>query len=229
MRGPASPAGPKLTVLAIGAHPDDPETACGGTLARYAEGGHAVHVLYVTKGELGIEGKSRDETGAIRGREAEEACRALGATPHFFGRQSGSLVYSPETLNELVARVDAIAPDVMFGHWPLDPDFEHEVSAMLTLRAYLTKPRARPLYLFEVESGTQSLGFVPHAYVDVSSVTKKKLEAIRAHQSQDAERRLYDRHHEPMERFRAREVGATAAEAFYVLAPEARMQALPGL
>src|SRR5689334_1879745 len=57
-------AGDKIRVLCIGAHPDDPETACGGTLARYAEGGHDVNVLYMTKGELGIVGKSPEETGA---------------------------------------------------------------------------------------------------------------------------------------------------------------------
>lgn len=226
----AAPAGgPKKKVLCVGAHPDDPETACGGTLARYAEAGHEVHVLYVTKGELGIEGKKPDEAGAIRAAEAEEACKILGATPHFFGHPSGQLVDSPETLGAFIRAVDAIGPDVMFGHWPLDPDFDHEVSAAMTVHAYLAKPRAHPLYLFEVESGTQTLGFVPQAYVEIGPVLRKKLDAIRAHKSQDAERRLYERHHEPMERFRAREIGGTAAEAFFVLAPDAKMHALPGL
>lgn len=230
VRGAAPvPSGPKKKVLCIGAHPDDPETACGGTLARYAEAGHEVHVLYVTKGELGIEGKKPDEAGAIRAAEAEQACKVLGAKAHFFGRPSGQLVYSPETLRDLIGFVDGLGPDVMFGHWPLDPDFDHEVSAALTVHAFLAKPRAHPLYLFEVETGTQALGFVPQTYVEIGPVLKKKLDAIRAHKSQDAERRLYERHHEPMERFRAREIGGTAAEAFFVLAPDARMSALPGL
>jgi len=46
---------------------------------------------------------------------------------------------------------------------------------------------------------------------------------------QDAERRIYERHHEVMERFRAREIGGTAAEAFAVLTPDAKTASLPGL
>ena len=47
--------------------------------------------------------------------------------------------------------------------------------------------------------------------------------------SQQVEARAYAHHHEPMERFRAREIAGVAAEAFAVLSPEARMPSLPGL
>jgi LmbE family N-acetylglucosaminyl deacetylase len=188
-----------------------------------------VHVLYVTRGEAGIEGKSPAEAGAIREAEAREACRALGATPHFFGHAVGALVFSPETVRELGTFLDAVAADVVFAHWPIDTNYDHEVAGMLALHAWLGKPRAHPLYFFEVESGTETLAFAPTAYVEIGPVLPKKLAAIRAHQSQDAERRLYERHHEPMERFRAREIGGTAAEAFAVLAPDAKMSVLPGL
>lgn len=226
---PPTRAGEKLRVLCIGAHPDDPETACGGTLARYAEAGHDVHVLYMTKGELGIVGKTPAEAGAIRAAEAEEACKALGAKAHFFGHPAGAITFDRKTADELVARLDEIAPDVVLGHWPIDTEYDHQIVAALTLHAWLAKPRRHPLYMFEVESGTQTLGFVPHAYVEISGQLPKKLAAIRAHKSQDVERRAYEHHHEPMERFRAREIAGTAAEAYAVLSPEARMGSLPGL
>lgn len=226
---PPLPAGQRLRVLCVGGHPDDPEAGCGGTLARYAEAGHDVHILYVTKGELGIEGKTPAETGAIRAAEAEEACRALGATPHFLERPSGQLVFSPETLLDLIARFDRLGPDVIFGHWPIDTDYDHGVAALLTTRAYLAKPRRYPLYYYEVETGTQTLAFEPRTYVEIGSVLPRKLAAIRAHRSQNAEERLYERHHEPMERFRAREIGGVAAEAFAELAPDARTTNVPGL
>ena len=44
----------KLTILAIGAHPDDPEIYCGGTLAKFAECGHKVFIAYVTDGTAEI-------------------------------------------------------------------------------------------------------------------------------------------------------------------------------
>lgn len=222
-------AGDKLRVLCIGAHPDDPETASGGTLARYAETGHDVHVLYMTKGELGIVGKSPDEAGAIRGAEAEEACRALGAKPHFFGQQSGAIKFDRPTADALVAKLDAIAPDLVLSHWPIDTEYDHQIVSALALHAWLAKPRRHPLFMFEVESGTQTLGFVPHAYVEIANQLPKKLAAIRAHKSQEVEQRAYEKHHEPMERFRAREIAGVAAEAYAVLSPEARLGTLPGL
>ena len=230
-RGPvASPPDPrKLRVLCVAAHPDDAESGCGGTLARYAEAGHSVHVLYVTKGEAGIEGKTGDEAGAIRGAEAEEACKILGATPHFFGHPAGTLVFNLDLANELAKKIDEIGADVIFGHWPIDTNYDHEVAGMLTSHAYLSKPRAHPLYLFEVETGTQSLGFVPKTYVDITTVLKKKIDAIGAHKSQYAAERLYERHHEKMEKFRAREIGAVAAEAFATLAVEPQHASVPGL
>jgi LmbE family N-acetylglucosaminyl deacetylase len=226
---PAAKTGDKIRVLCIGAHPDDPETACGGTLARYAEGGHDVNVLYMTKGELGIVGKSPEEAGAIRAAEAEEACKALGAKAHFFGHPSGAIKFDRATANELVAKLDALAPDLVMSHWPIDTEYDHQIVSALVLHAWLAKPRRYPLYLFEVESGTQTLGFVPHAYVEIANQLPKKLAAIRAHKSQEVERRAYEKHHEPMERFRAREIAGVAAEAYAVLSPEARMGTLPGL
>ena len=44
----AEPGGPKLKVACVGAHPDDPESGCGGTLARYSQAGHRVTILYLT-------------------------------------------------------------------------------------------------------------------------------------------------------------------------------------
>src|SRR5215813_2108493 len=59
----------KLNVVCVGGHPDDPESGCAGTLARYAELGHRVTVLYLTRGERGIRGKSLDEAAQIRSAE----------------------------------------------------------------------------------------------------------------------------------------------------------------
>src|SRR5712691_2625172 len=54
-----------LKIVCIGGHPDDPESGCAGTLARYAEAGHNVTVIYLTRGERGISGKSNEEAAAI--------------------------------------------------------------------------------------------------------------------------------------------------------------------
>ncbi len=71
-----------LKVVCVGGHPDDPESGCGGTLSMYAAAGHKVTVIYLTRGERGIQGKSLDEAAKIRTAEAQLAMQTLtsGAT-----------------------------------------------------------------------------------------------------------------------------------------------------
>src|SRR5437762_10144712 len=89
---PANTAGPetRLKIICVGGHPDDPESGCGGTLAQYSALGHAVTIVYLTRGERGIPGKSLDEAGRIRSAECEAACRILGARRMFAGQIDGA-------------------------------------------------------------------------------------------------------------------------------------------
>lgn len=63
----------KVDILAIGAHPDDIELSCGGTLAKLISEGKKVAIVDLTQGELGTRG-----TPEIRHQEATEAARILG-------------------------------------------------------------------------------------------------------------------------------------------------------
>src|SRR5674476_884471 len=49
-------------IVCVGGHPDDPESGCGGTLAKLRNAGHEVTIIYLTTGEAGIPGKSHDES-----------------------------------------------------------------------------------------------------------------------------------------------------------------------
>ena len=62
----------RLDAMAIGAHPDDVELACGGTLLKLVSLGYRVGVLDMARGEMGTRG-----SGEIRAREAEAASREL--------------------------------------------------------------------------------------------------------------------------------------------------------
>jgi LmbE family N-acetylglucosaminyl deacetylase len=59
----------KKKIVCVGGHPDDPESGCGGTLAKFANAGHDVTIIYLTTGEAGIEGKSHDEAATIENRK----------------------------------------------------------------------------------------------------------------------------------------------------------------
>jgi N-acetylglucosamine malate deacetylase 1 len=216
-----------LHIVCVGGHPDDPESGCGGTLAAYAAKGHRVTIVYLTRGERGIAGKSLDEAAAIRTAEAQAACRVLGATPVFAGQIDGATEVTAARTAEMRTLVDAASPDVVFTHWPIDTHPDHEAASLLTLRAWLAANRRFPLYLFEVNTGSQTLGFSPAQYVDVTATREKKKAALFAHKSQDGER-IYREHHEVMENFRGRESRVPAAEAFVVLASARGAQRLPG-
>src|SRR5579862_3231461 len=63
----------ELDLLAIGAHPDDVELGCGGTIAKCVKLGFAVGILDLTQGEMGTRGSKE-----IRAKEAAAAAKVLG-------------------------------------------------------------------------------------------------------------------------------------------------------
>jgi LmbE family N-acetylglucosaminyl deacetylase len=217
-----------LSVVCVGAHPDDPEESSFGTLARCAQAGHRVTVIYLTRGERGIAGKSLEEAAAIRTAEAEAACRIIGAKAVFAGQVDGDTEVNRKRIAEFSDLLYAQTPDVVITHWPMDTHADHLAASFLTQRAYLNTPRPFRLYFFEVHTGFQSLGFVPQVYVDITATRTRKQAAVFSHQSQNGEE-MYRKNHELIERFRGREIGTEAAEAFIPMARDSRKSGLPGL
>jgi LmbE family N-acetylglucosaminyl deacetylase len=217
-----------LNVVCVGGHPDDPESGCGGTLARYAEKGHRVTIIYLTRGEAGIPGKSHQEAAAIRTAEAEAACRILGARPVFAGQIDGDTAVDRRRAEAFAALLKAEQPDVVLTHWPIDTHPDHQAASFLAIRAHTERIGRFALFFFEVNAGSQTMAFLPTNYVDVTSVREKKKAALFAHRSQDGEA-IFREHHEIMENFRGRESGVAAAEAFASLPRNDVRGGLPGL
>ena len=225
---PEEDSKPVLRLLCVGGHPDDPESGCAGTLARYAQAGHKTTVIYLTRGERGIAGKSNEEAAAIRTAECQEACRIMGAKPLFAGQIDGSTEMNKSRVEQLAKLIAAEEPDLLFTHWPIDTHMDHQIASELTYRAYLSLPRRPKLFYFEVNTGSQSQGFKPDVYIDISSVVEKKKAALFAHRSQDGEG-IWRQHHEIIASFRGREAGVAAAEAFVQLNREEAARKLPGI
>jgi LmbE family N-acetylglucosaminyl deacetylase len=224
--GPESGASP-LSIVCVGGHPDDPESGCGGTLARYAALGHEVTIVYLTRGERGIEGKSLDEAARIRTAESLAACTLLGAQPAFFGQIDGATELTHAHVDAMGRLLATAKPDILFTHWPVDTHMDHQVASILTVRAWMGLKTAR-LYFFEVNAGSQTQGFLPNTYVDISGVIEQKKTALFAHVSQDGQG-IWREHHEIMAQWRGREAGVSAAEAFVYLDRDDHTSPLPGL
>ena len=200
-------------VLVIGAHPDDPETGCGGTMCLLADAGHEVVCVYLTRGEAGIAGKSHDEAAAIRVVESENACRITGARHIFMSQIDGNTQVNLERYKEMRELIDRENPDIVMTHWPIDAHRDHAACGMLVLDAWRRLDRRFKLYYFEAMSGTQSQMFHPTHWVNIESVLERKHEACNCHVSQHMDD-IYDGWHTKMELFRGIESRCGAAEAF---------------
>lgn len=203
----------KKKALIIGAHPDDPETACGGTMVLLREAGYDVVSVYMTRGEAGIVGKTHDEASAIRTQEAENACKILGVRAIFMTQLDGSSEVNKERYVEMRTLIKDEAPDIVFTHWPIDSHPDHRVCSLLVYDAWRRLGYNFELFYFEVMSGTQTQLFQPTDYVDISKVAQIKKDACYCHESQDMHH-LYKDWHDGMEHFRGLECRCERAEAF---------------
>src|SRR5258705_2597217 len=138
-----------LKIVCVGAHPDDPESGCGGTLARYAALGHSVTIIYLTRGEAGISGKPHDEAAGIRSAECSAACKILGAKPVFAGQVDGATTVDAKAAESFARVLSAERPNVVFTQWPIDSHLDHQAASTLTFRAWLAAGRNFELYYYE--------------------------------------------------------------------------------
>jgi LmbE family N-acetylglucosaminyl deacetylase len=209
----ASPPFKKMKIVCVGGHPDDPESGCGGTLAKLSALNNDVTIIYLTRGEAGITGKSHDESAAIRSQEALAACKILNVTAVFAGQIDGDTVVNNEWISKMQHLIASEKPDIVLTHWPIDSHKDHQAASLLTIQTWMRSKEKFELYFFEVCAGQQTLAFRPTDYVDISDVQEQKRKAVFCHVSQDPDS-IYSCGHASMEDFRGREAGVKAAEAF---------------
>ena len=184
-----------MRVLAVGAHPDDLEILCGGTLARYVQEGHEVVMCHATRGDRGSFVHTSEEIARIRGGEAQQAaeiCGAEYATLGFSDAEINAADRRPATRGHRLVR-DA-RPDVIITHSPgrlhgrPQRDLEPRLRLQLLRRRFPSTRPAKPyhseitpIYFMETIMG---LGFQPSEFVDISATVDTKVAMLEAHESQ---------------------------------------------
>ncbi|WP_172604871.1 PIG-L deacetylase family protein [Kocuria rosea] len=203
-RIPARTIAQRRKMLAVGAHPDDLELACGATLAKLVDARHEVRGLIMSHGERG------GNPGARPG-EAE-----IGAT--YIGLTQLNVLDFPDTKlesvgNDMVRAIEAaikeFQPDVILTHSAHDQHQDHYAVHKATLRA----ARAHHSILcFESPSVTRD--FDPSLFVDVDGYVDVKVEAVLFHQDQAGKPYMTPERVRSMASFRGAQAKSRNAEAF---------------
>lgn len=175
----------KLDVLAIGAHPDDVELGCGGTLARLASEGRSVGILHLTRGERGTRG-----TPEGRQAEAEAAAAALGAKAmDFLDCGDGGLRTGPVEEDSLIVKLRLWRPDLVLAPSPHDRHPDHTrahqlVEAACFYAGLRNRGEGEPFRPAAMFAYMQHDLFAPSFIVDVTASWETKLASLRAYRSQ---------------------------------------------
>jgi N-acetylglucosamine malate deacetylase 1 len=182
-----------MRVLAIGAHPDDIELQCYGTLALYALQGHEVFLAVSTNGDKGNFDVEPKELSAIREAEFRESCALIGATPIWMGYEDELLVNDLETRLTYVDMIRSVNPDLVITHGPNDYHPDHRYTHQLVWDAlplagvgnvktkHPATDRQVTLYFMDNLGG---IDFQPTELVDITETIETKKTALGKHSSQ---------------------------------------------
>ena len=195
-------------VLAVGAHPDDIELGCAGTLALHKLNGDKVYLLILTKGEA-----SGDI--AVRDRECRRAAEILGVDDLFFGGLEDTKVHDGrETIDIIEKIIDKVKPDIIYAPTPKDTHQDHRNTGHATMSA---SRRCKMILLYEGASTQRD--FTPQVFVDIEKTFELKMKVTRIFGSQLNHRGGYSlatKGIEGLAKYRGYQAGLDVAEAFEV-------------
>lgn len=176
----------ELDALAFGAHADDVELHCGGTIAILAARGHRVGVVALTRGEMATRGSAE-----TRAKEFADAAGILGLAAHWMLDIPDARVEATwENKLKVIEVLRAFRPKIVFAPYWTDRHPDHERASQLVREAvYLSG-------LNKIEGGGTAFRpakivfyqgryeFTPSFIVDISETQDRKMKAIRAYRTQ---------------------------------------------
>ena len=173
----------KRNILAVGAHADDVEIGCGGTVALHAKNSDNVIIVVMAESSYTYyDGKvlRSQEEGKL---EEENAAKILGTRLINLGFKTKEVPYSVESVEAINEIIDKHMIDVIYTHWYHDSHQDHR----RTTQAVLSAGRyVKNILMYEPEypAGRSYWGFHNQYYVDITSTFEIKMEALKQHKSQ---------------------------------------------
>lgn len=225
-----------MNILAIGAHGDDIEVQCGGTLAKAAARGDKTFMCVTTDGRGRPKGNP-DEIAAVRKQESQNSADVIGAELKWLGIPDGGLKPTDEYVSRFVNVIRETKPDIIITHPADDYHPDHRYTYQMVLdAAQLARVRNYPLSDLEpyrgrcpiaFMDGVNGLSFIPEEWVDITDHFETKAEMLSKHVSQfmpdtyEPDFEIPPRDQNPMMRaidiqsqYRGMQCGVRYAEAF---------------
>ena len=183
-----------MIVLAVGAHPDDIEISCAGTLAKLKKAGHEVVICHACTGDKGHYVIPPDELRVIRAEEARQAGAVIGSRVLSLGFPDCEIFSdNMESRVRFVDLIREVRPDIVITHAPNDYMPDHvavsklvfDATFVATVPSFKTgRPAAEKIPALFFMDNLSGLDFQPTLYVDVTDTFGTKIEMLKKHQSQ---------------------------------------------
>jgi bacillithiol biosynthesis deacetylase BshB1 len=176
------------SIVVVGPHPDDQELGMGGSVARLASQGHAVHLIDMTNGEPTPFGSVE-----TRARESAAAAKVLGVGRTLLGLKNREVTHNVESRHALAALYRVHRPNVIFVPFPIDAHPDHvavtRIAEDARFDAKLTKTDipGEPWYpkrIIYYYCTHLRMNFNPTFCIDISAEIDRKMEAIGCYASQ---------------------------------------------
>lgn len=170
---------PATRILVLAPHPDDESLGCGGTVARYTQGGATAALLVVSDGGALDEqdGKKPEDLAAERAQETRAAAQVLGIQHvSFLGLPDGRLNHHGKEIDKALRQnLVAFTPDIVFCPSPIDGHCDHAAVARVMLQLHREVP-GWSLAFYELHTPLR-----PNLLVDISEVINVKEQAVRCY------------------------------------------------
>ena len=176
----------KLDILVFGAHPDDVELGCGGTILKHVKQGYKVGIIDLTRGELGTRG-----TKETRSDETENSTKILGVLLRDnMGFKDGFFQNDGSHKMELIKKIREYKPEIVITNAPTDRHPDHGRSSDLTINACflagLEKIETgqdvwRPKHIYHY---IQFNTILPDFVIDITEEIDEKLESVLCYKTQ---------------------------------------------
>jgi LmbE family N-acetylglucosaminyl deacetylase len=182
-----------LKILAIGAHPDDIELGCAGTLARCIGRGDAVTMAIVCRGDSASCGLPPEELAQVRSREVREAAHVLGADLIEMGLPDYGVWPGRQTVAAFVEVIRRADPNLIITHYHPDYGGDHNNTLLAVLDATVAAtvpnfaaghPATKKIPLLYMMEPLGGFNFQPQVYVDITDTFETKLRMLECHRSQ---------------------------------------------